>query len=159
PAEGRRARPAPAADWATILVVEDEPSIRQLLIDLLGSFGYHTVGAESAEKALDLLNVLAPDLIITDVHMGAISGIELCKRVKAGGRADGGVRPRSPDCRPRRRRRRLLPQAGGLRRAQDTGHGAPQGQAAVGSARACREGHYDARADDRAARRLHARSL
>jgi cyclic di-GMP phosphodiesterase len=83
PAEGRRARPAPTADWATILVVEDEPSIRQLLIDLLGSFGYHTVGAESAEKALDLLNVLAPDLIITDVHMGAMSGIEFCKRVKA----------------------------------------------------------------------------
>ena len=76
-------RTAPAADWATILVVEDELSIRQLLTDLLGSFGYHTVGAESAEKALDLLNVLAPDLIITDVHMGAMSGIELCKRVKA----------------------------------------------------------------------------
>lgn len=83
PAEGRKMRTAPAADWATILVVEDELSIRQLLIDLLGSFGYHTVGAESAEKALDLLNVLAPDLIITDVHMGATSGIELCKRVKA----------------------------------------------------------------------------
>ncbi len=80
--QGRRARVA-QADWATILVVEDEQAIRQLLIDLLASFGYHTVGAESAEKALDLLNVLAPDLIITDVHMGAMSGIELCKRIKS----------------------------------------------------------------------------
>jgi cyclic di-GMP phosphodiesterase len=80
---GPRARMVQAADWATILVVEDDPAIRQLLIDLLGSFGYHTVGAESAEKALDLLNVLAPDLIITDVHMGAMSGIDLCKRIKS----------------------------------------------------------------------------
>ncbi len=73
----------PASDWATILVVEDEQAIRELLIDLLGNFGYHAVGAESAEKALDLLNVVAPDLILTDVHMGAMSGIELCKHVKS----------------------------------------------------------------------------
>ena len=64
-------------------MVEDEEPIRQLLIDLLSSFGYHVVGAESAEKAIDLLNVVAPDLIITDVHMGAMSGIELCTRVKS----------------------------------------------------------------------------
>jgi cyclic di-GMP phosphodiesterase len=70
-------------DWATILVVEDEEAIRRLLSDLLGSFGYHVVGAESAEKAIDLLNVVAPDLILTDVHMGAMSGIELCKYVKS----------------------------------------------------------------------------
>ena len=83
---GRRERTAPMAsppEWATILVVEDEEAIRQLLLDLLQSFGYHVVGAESAEKAIGLLNVLAPDLIITDVHMGAMSGIELCRRVKA----------------------------------------------------------------------------
>src|SRR5262249_5676708 len=83
PVSDRRPRVVQTADWATILIVEDDPAIRQLLIDLLGSFGYHTVGAESAEKALDLLNVLAPDLIITDVHMGAMNGIELCKRVKS----------------------------------------------------------------------------
>jgi putative two-component system response regulator len=82
---GRRDTTPPVAPllWATILVVEDEEVIRQLLVDLLQSFGYHVVGAESAEKAIDLLNVVAPDLIITDVHMGAMSGIELCKRVKS----------------------------------------------------------------------------
>lgn len=73
----------PTSDWATILVVEDEPAIRQLLIDLLGSSGYHVVGAESAERAIDLLNVFAPDLILTDVHLRAMSGIELCKHVKS----------------------------------------------------------------------------
>ena len=73
----------PNSEWATILVVEDDPAIRQVLTDLLGTFGYHAVGAESAEKALDFLNVVAPDLIVTDVHMGAMSGIELCQRVKS----------------------------------------------------------------------------
>jgi len=71
------------SQWATILVVEDDAAIRRVLTDLLGSFGYHAVGAESAEKALDFLNVVAPDLILTDVHMGAMSGIELCERIKS----------------------------------------------------------------------------
>ncbi len=69
--------------WATIMVVEDDPAIRQVLGDLLGASGYHVVAAESAEKALEFLNVIAPDLILTDVHMGAMSGIELCRHVKS----------------------------------------------------------------------------
>jgi putative two-component system response regulator len=75
--------PPPSSEWATILVVEDDSAIRQVLTDLLGTFGYHAVAADSAEKALEFLNVVAPDLILTDVHMGAMSGIELCKRVKS----------------------------------------------------------------------------
>ena len=72
-----------AWERATIMVVEDAPTIRGVLSDLLGSLGYHVVVAPSAEKALQLLNVIAPDLILTDVHMGAMSGVELCKRVKS----------------------------------------------------------------------------
>ncbi len=72
-----------AAEWATILVVEDDTAIREVLSELLGRFGYHVVAAESAEKALEFLDVVAADLILTDVHMGAMSGIELCERVKA----------------------------------------------------------------------------
>jgi putative two-component system response regulator len=75
--------PPPTPEWATILIVEDDPAIRQVLTDLLGTFGYHAVAAESAEKAIEFLNVVAPDLILTDVHMGAMSGIELCKRIKS----------------------------------------------------------------------------
>ena len=70
-------------EWATIMVVEDDPAIRQMLGDLLSGFGYHVIEAGSAEKALEFLNVVAPDLILTDVHMGAMSGIELCQRVKS----------------------------------------------------------------------------
>jgi cyclic di-GMP phosphodiesterase len=77
---------APLADereWATIMVVEDDPSIRQMLVDLFGGAGYRVVAADSAEKALDLLNAVAPDLVLTDVHMGAMSGVELCQRIKS----------------------------------------------------------------------------
>ncbi len=68
---------------ATILVVEDDPTVRDVLAELLGTLGYRVVTAESAEKALGVLDVVAPDLILTDVHMGAMSGIELCARLKA----------------------------------------------------------------------------
>ena len=70
-------------EWATIMVVEDDPAIRQVLGDLLSGFGYHVIEAASTEKALEFLNVVAPDLILTDVHMGTMSGIELCQRVKS----------------------------------------------------------------------------
>jgi putative two-component system response regulator len=67
----------------TILVVEDEPNIREVLSGLLGALGYRLLMAVSAEQALDALNVVSPDLVLTDVHLGAMSGIELCARLKA----------------------------------------------------------------------------
>jgi putative two-component system response regulator len=67
----------------TILVVEDEPHIREVLSGLLGALGYRLLMAVSAEQALDALNVVSPDLVLTDVHLGAMSGIELCARLKA----------------------------------------------------------------------------
>lgn len=67
----------------TILVVEDEPHIREVLSGLLGALGYRLLLAVSAEQALDALNVVSPDLVLTDVHLGAMSGIELCARLKA----------------------------------------------------------------------------
>jgi len=70
-------------EGATLMVVEDDPAIRQLLADLLATSGYHVVAADSGEKALEFLNVVSPDLILTDVHMGAVSGIELCRQVKS----------------------------------------------------------------------------
>ena len=67
----------------TILVVEDEPHIREVLSGLLGALGYRLLLAASAEQALDALNVVSPDLMLTDVHLGAMSGVELCARLKA----------------------------------------------------------------------------
>jgi putative two-component system response regulator len=66
----------------TILLVEDDAPIREALAGLFDEFGYHAVKASSAEAALDILNVIAPDLIVTDVRLEAMSGIELCKHIK-----------------------------------------------------------------------------
>src|ERR1700687_6185951 len=67
----------------TMLVDEDEPHIRDVLAGLLGALAYRLLMAVSAEQALDALNVVSPDLVLTDVHLGAMSGIELCARLKA----------------------------------------------------------------------------
>jgi putative two-component system response regulator len=80
---GRLDLAAAAPDRPTILVVEDEPHIRDVLSGLLGALGYRLLMAASAEQALDALNVVSPDLVLTDVHLGAMSGIELCARLKA----------------------------------------------------------------------------
>jgi putative two-component system response regulator len=71
------------ADPSTIMIVEDDPAIRHVLSELLTALGHGVVTAESAEKAVGLLDVISPDLVITDVHMGAMSGIELCARIKS----------------------------------------------------------------------------
>jgi putative two-component system response regulator len=67
----------------TILVVEDDPQVRSLLSDALLSLGYAVRTAPSAEQALSVLETAPPDLVLTDVHMGAMSGVELCARIKA----------------------------------------------------------------------------
>jgi putative two-component system response regulator len=66
----------------TILVVEDDARIRGLLAEYLTNLGYSTVQASSAEEALQRLDDVTPDLVLTDVHMGGLSGIELCARLK-----------------------------------------------------------------------------
>jgi putative two-component system response regulator len=71
------------AERPTILVVEDDAHIREVLAGLLGALGYRLLMATSAERAQETLNVVSPDLVLTDVHLGAMSGIELCARLKA----------------------------------------------------------------------------
>jgi putative two-component system response regulator len=69
-----------------ILVVDDETAIREILREHLETLGYRVLAAASAEEALQLLEASPPDLVLTDVHMGAISGIELCQRLKGDAR-------------------------------------------------------------------------
>jgi adenylate cyclase len=67
---------------ATILVVDDELDVRETLRDYLGTLGYRIVTAASAAAALEILAAHAADLILTDVHMGGMNGVELCRRLK-----------------------------------------------------------------------------
>jgi len=64
----------------TILLVEDDPQIREILSGLLGALGSRLLMAAAAQQALDAVNVVSPDLVPTDVHLGAMSG-ELCARL------------------------------------------------------------------------------
>ena len=64
-------------DRPTILVVEDDVHIRDVLSGLLATRGYRLLMAASAEQALEALNVVSPDLVLTDVHLGTMSGIEI----------------------------------------------------------------------------------
>ena len=64
----------------TILIIDDEEQIRSLLIDLLGD-SYQTSQAGSAEEALAALSQDTFDLVISDIDMGGMSGLELVPRV------------------------------------------------------------------------------
>ncbi len=65
-----------------ILVVDDDPTLRELLVDTLTTLGYESIAAESGEQALEMLKDLKVDLVITDVKMDVIDGIELLARLR-----------------------------------------------------------------------------
>lgn len=66
-----------------ILVVDDEPQIARVLRRSLASRGYEVQVAGEGEEALEIFNSWTPDLIITDLSMPNMGGLELCRRVRA----------------------------------------------------------------------------
>jgi DNA-binding NtrC family response regulator len=66
-----------------ILVVDDERGVRTLCADLLARAGYDPVTASSAEEALGIADREAFDIVLADVNLGGMDGIELCKRLRA----------------------------------------------------------------------------
>lgn len=65
-----------------ILIVDDEPSIARMLSMSLKSDGYETLVAHSGEEGLDLFKSKTPDIIITDIKMPGMDGLELLKKIK-----------------------------------------------------------------------------
>lgn len=66
-----------------ILVVDDEPQITRVLRTSLSAQGYDIRVANSGEMALEIMKDWSPNLIITDLSMPAVDGIQLCRRVRA----------------------------------------------------------------------------
>ena len=67
---------------ATILTVDDDPTLLKLLGILLREEGFKVLAAESGEKALALLAVEKPDLLLTDLRMGGMDGLALFEAVR-----------------------------------------------------------------------------
>ena len=66
-----------------ILVVDDEPQITRVLRTSLSSQGYDIRVANDGETALEILKDWSPDLVITDLSMPRMDGLELCRRLRS----------------------------------------------------------------------------
>ena len=69
----------------TILVADDDPHIRQLLVFALGKAGLETIEAADGEEVLNRVEIHRPDLIVLDINMPRMDGIEVCRRLRADG--------------------------------------------------------------------------
>ena len=68
---------------ANILVVDDEPQIRRVLRSTLSFRGYTISEAASGEEALELVPKLKPDLILLDLNLPGMSGVETCREIRS----------------------------------------------------------------------------
>src|SRR5215204_439083 len=70
------------ADGSKVLVVDDEPQITRVLRTVLVSQGYQVRTAAEGEGALASFHEWNPELVITDLYMPHMDGIELCRRIR-----------------------------------------------------------------------------
>lgn len=69
-------------DRKKILVVDDEPQIIRVLRHILSAHGYAARTAEDGEAALEIFREWPPDLVLTDLQMPNMNGLELCRRLR-----------------------------------------------------------------------------
>jgi two-component system KDP operon response regulator KdpE len=67
---------------STILVVDDEPQLRRAMKATLTDLGYSVIEAKTGEEALNLLRREAVDLILLDLNMPGIGGLETCRAIR-----------------------------------------------------------------------------
>jgi CheY-like chemotaxis protein len=65
----------------TILVVEDDPQVREVIADVLSDEGYAVQEAPDGQGALEQIEAKTPDLILSDVWMPRLTGLELAERL------------------------------------------------------------------------------
>lgn len=73
----------------TILVVDDDPHIRQLLVFAFEKAGLGAIEAGDGEAALALVATHAPDLIVLDINMPRMDGLEVCRRLRSAPTQEG----------------------------------------------------------------------
>lgn len=74
---------------ATILVVEDEPAIQELISYNLELAGHSALKAHNAEQALEMVRTALPDLVVLDWMLPGMSGIDFARKLRADKRTQG----------------------------------------------------------------------
>jgi DNA-binding response OmpR family regulator len=93
PSQSAAAQKAPShsQEAGSILVVDDEPPIRDLLRKFLSARDYQVRVAADGQQALALVDQKSPDLIVLDVNMPGMNGVEVLKRLRAKNYAGGVI--------------------------------------------------------------------
>ncbi len=73
------------AELVSVLVVDDEPAFREGLRQALRKEGFAVHLAADGEQALDMFRSVAPDLVLLDVMLPRMSGIDVCREIRAAG--------------------------------------------------------------------------
>ena len=68
----------------TVLVVDDEPTIREIVVKYLARDGYRTLEAADGDRARELVAAERPDLVVLDVMLPGTDGLELCRWIRSG---------------------------------------------------------------------------
>jgi putative two-component system response regulator len=74
---------SPITRRSRVLVVDDTESVRSLFVKLLSSDGHDVVGAADGKAALEVVQHYRPDVVLLDVDMPTMDGLEVCRRLKA----------------------------------------------------------------------------
>jgi len=67
---------------STILIVDDEPQIRRVMRTTLSSNGYSVIEAGGGEEALEMMRQQRPELVLLDVNMPGVSGLDVCREIR-----------------------------------------------------------------------------
>ncbi|MFF2890210.1 response regulator [Paenibacillus sp. NPDC057967] len=70
-------------DKKKVLIVDDQNGIRVLLLEVFSSEGYHTFQAANGKIALEIVKLEAPDLVLLDMKIPGMDGLEILKHIKA----------------------------------------------------------------------------
>jgi DNA-binding response OmpR family regulator len=82
-------QPAAPDPAPLVLIVEDDPETRQLYITVFAAAGFRTDAAHNGFQAFDKAVAARPDLILTDIAVPGIDGIELCRRLRSNKATEG----------------------------------------------------------------------
>jgi DNA-binding NtrC family response regulator len=75
-------KPINTGDVPKVLVVEDENRLRDLLVRAIGGMGFTASGARSAEEAIKAMEASAPNIMVLDLNLPGMSGMELFHEVR-----------------------------------------------------------------------------